>query len=85
VEDGHLDPTAALAEAQAYLERHGVQASYVQEQGPVAEALLRTAEAHGADLILMGGYEHPPVVEVFLGSAVDEVLRTSRQPVLLCR
>jgi nucleotide-binding universal stress UspA family protein len=85
VEEGHLDPTAALAEAQAYLERHGVQASYVQEQGPVAEALLRTAEAHGADLILMGGYEHPPVVEVFLGSAVDEVLRTSRQPVLLCR
>jgi nucleotide-binding universal stress UspA family protein len=83
--EGSHDPAAALAEAKTYLERHGVQASYVQEQGPVAGAILRSAGAHNADLILMGGYEHPPVVEVLLGSAVDEVLRTSRQPVLICR
>jgi nucleotide-binding universal stress UspA family protein len=83
--EGNLDPTAALAEAQTYLERHGVQASYVQENGPVAKAILRTAEAHDANLILIGGYEHHPVVEVLVGSAVDEVLRASRQPVLICR
>jgi nucleotide-binding universal stress UspA family protein len=83
--EGTLNPTAALAEAQAYLERHGVQANYVREQGPVADAILRTAEAHDTNLILMGGYERPPIIEVFLGSAVDEVLRTSRQPVLICR
>jgi nucleotide-binding universal stress UspA family protein len=33
----------------------------------------------------MGGYGLSPVLEVVLGSAVDQVLRTSRQPMLICR
>jgi nucleotide-binding universal stress UspA family protein len=33
----------------------------------------------------MGGYGHSPVMEVVLGSAVDQVLRESRQPTLICR
>jgi nucleotide-binding universal stress UspA family protein len=36
-------------------------------------------------LIIMGGYGFSPVMEIVLGSAVDEVLRTSRRPVLICR
>jgi nucleotide-binding universal stress UspA family protein len=74
-----------LARAQAYLETHQVPATFVEESGPAAEAILRTAEARQSDLILMGGYGHSPMVEVVLGSAVDEVLRTARQPVLFCR
>jgi nucleotide-binding universal stress UspA family protein len=74
-----------LAEAGEYLERHGVQATLVQEYGPVAEVVLRAAKEYESDLILMGGYGHGPVMEVVLGSAVDEVLRSSRQPVLICR
>ncbi|MGD9001481.1 MAG: universal stress protein, partial [Anaerolineae bacterium] len=68
-----------------YLEAHGVQAEWVEESGPVAEAILRTAESRGCDLILMGGYGHGPAVEVVLGSAVDQVLRESRWPILICR
>jgi nucleotide-binding universal stress UspA family protein len=75
----------ALVRAQAYLQTHQVPATFVEESGPVAEAILKTAEAHQSDLILMGGYGHSPVVEMVLGSAVDEVLRTARQPVLFCR
>jgi nucleotide-binding universal stress UspA family protein len=44
-----------------------------------------TAEERGCDLIIMGGYGFNPVLEVVLGSAVDEVLRTSRRPMLICR
>jgi nucleotide-binding universal stress UspA family protein len=47
--------------------------------------IVRTAEAHECDLIIMGGYGFNPVMEIALGSAVDEVLRTSRQPILICR
>lgn len=83
-EDSHVT-SQTLARAQAYLEAHQVPATFVRESGPTAEAILRTAEAHQSDLILMGGYGHSPVVEVVLGSAVDEVLRTTRQPVLFCR
>jgi nucleotide-binding universal stress UspA family protein len=51
----------------------------------VADAILRTAAAHASDLIVMGGYGHYPVVELMLGSVVDDLLRASQQPVLICR
>ena len=57
----------------------------MQESGPVAEAILKTALAHENDLIIMGSYGFSPVLEVALGSTVDQVLRRSRQPVLVCR
>jgi len=75
----------AMERAQGYLESHGVEATYVKESGPVAEAILGAAEAHGSNLIVMGGYGFSPVLEVVLGSAVDQVLRESRRPMLICR
>ena len=57
----------------------------MKETGPVAEAILKTAEEHESDLIIMGGYGLGPVLEVVLGSAVDQVLRASRRPMLICR
>jgi len=74
-----------LAHAQKYLEAHGVQAAFVKEAGPVAEAILKTAEEHESDLIIMGGYGFSSVLEVVLGSAVDQMLRASRRPMLICR
>ncbi|TEU17279.1 MAG: universal stress protein [Anaerolineales bacterium] len=74
-----------LARAQRYLETHEVQATFVKESGPAAEAVLKTAKEHESDLIIMGGYGFSPVLEVVLGSTVDQVLRTSRQPMLICR
>jgi len=74
-----------LLRSQRYLETHGVEATFVKEGGTVAEAVLKTAEEHESDLIIMGGYGFSPVLEVVLGSAVDQVLRTSRQPMLICR
>ncbi|MGH2522457.1 MAG: universal stress protein, partial [Anaerolineales bacterium] len=53
--------------------------------GPTAEAILKTAEEHASDLIVIGGYGANPVVEVAVGSSVDGVLRASRWPVLICR
>jgi len=74
-----------LARAQKYLEIHGVQAAFVKESGPVAEAILKTAEKHESDLLIMGGYGLGPVLEVVLGSSVDQILRASRRPMLICR
>ena len=89
IADGGQITTDTLAEAGEYAKSHGVRASLLLEHGPeagtVAGTILATAEAHDCDLILIGGYGHSPVVEVMLGSAVDDVLRASRQPVLICR
>lgn len=74
-----------LARAQSYLESHAVQAAYVQETGSAPEAIVKTAQEQGSNLIIMGGYGHSPVLEVVFGSAVDHVLQTNQWPTLICR
>jgi nucleotide-binding universal stress UspA family protein len=71
--------------ARTYLENHGVQAEYLVEHGPVGDAIVRTAEARASDVIVIGGYGFNPLLEIVLGSAVDQVLRESGRLVLVCR
>lgn len=79
------DMSEVLMDAHNYLKARGIQAEFLDKRGPVADVILETAEERQADLILMGGYGLGPVVEVMLGSTVDEVLRQSHRPVLFCR
>ena len=74
-----------LAAAQSYLERRAVSADYVMERGTAAWAIIRTAQLYECDFIIMGGYGLNPVLEVMLGSEVDQILRAKRWPVLVCR
>ncbi|MEW5957959.1 MAG: universal stress protein [Chloroflexota bacterium] len=74
-----------LAEARQYLEAHGVSAAFEEGRGKIAETILQTAARHQTDLIIMGGYGSNPAIELVLGSSVDQVLRESAQPVLICR
>jgi nucleotide-binding universal stress UspA family protein len=84
VETGRVTADTLLRAAN-YLEGHGVEATLVQQSGPIAETILKAAQTFQSDLLIMGGYRHGPVLEVVLGSAVDRVLRASRQPILICR
>jgi nucleotide-binding universal stress UspA family protein len=74
-----------LDQAKAYLTSRNVPATYVTQPGPMAEAILQTATTYQSDLILMGGYGSNPMLEVVLGSSVDQILRQARQPLLICR
>jgi nucleotide-binding universal stress UspA family protein len=76
--------TEDLEHAGIYLASRGVQATAIREDGPVAPTILVVAEECQADLILMGGYGRNPLAEAILGSVVDEVLRSSRRPVMIC-
>ena len=84
VEKGHVRPET-LAQAQTYLAAREIQAAFVQAQGAIARAIIRTAMLYESDLIIMGGYGFNPMLEVVLGSEVDEILRARRWPVLICR
>jgi nucleotide-binding universal stress UspA family protein len=42
-------------------------------------------ESQSIDLILIGGYGGDSILEVMLGSEVDQVLRQIDLPVLICR
>jgi len=50
---------------------------------PVGEVLLAEADAAGADLLVMGGYGHSRIRELFLGGATRHVLSHASMPVLL--
>jgi nucleotide-binding universal stress UspA family protein/uncharacterized ParB-like nuclease family protein len=84
IETGHAT-AKTLAQAQRYLEGRGVHATSIKARGPVAQAILQTAHEHHSDLIIMGGYGLRPELEFVLGSVVDQVLRESASPVLVCR
>jgi nucleotide-binding universal stress UspA family protein len=84
LEAGHTT-SDTLDRARRYLERRGGEATFVKGYGPAAEEIIRTVNVRQCDLIIMGGYGFDPVREIVLGSKVDNVLRKSRQPVLICR
>ncbi|MCA9939665.1 MAG: universal stress protein [Anaerolineales bacterium] len=71
--------------ASEYLAQQGVRATFVPKTGAVSAAILETAAAQMCDFIIMGGYSYTPPLELVLGSAVNEVLRGTRWPVLICR
>ncbi|MCP4359772.1 MAG: universal stress protein [Chloroflexi bacterium] len=68
-----------------YLQTHDIQAQYIIKKGPAAPLILDTAREHDCGLILMGGYRLSPVMEIVVGSVLDEVLRSRNRPVLICR
>jgi len=78
-----------LAEAEDYLRKHGADPDCRQiqrnDKRSVADTILTTAAEGDCDLILMGGYGMGPMAEAVLGSTVDEVLRKSTWPLLICR
>lgn len=77
------DAERTLARAHRILEEHGVTATEVAAAGCVADAILATAESQDSSLIVVGGYGYAPVLEMALGSTVDELLRRSRLPTLI--
>lgn len=83
--DNQQVPPETLMKASLYLEEHGVQAELVKETPPVAEKILQVVNERDCDLLLMGGYGHNPMLDVVLGNVVDQVLRESDRPVLICR
>jgi nucleotide-binding universal stress UspA family protein len=78
------DVARNLARAEAYLSDRGIRATYHAEAGPPAATVVGLAGASNAHVIVMGGYSRRGVSEMVRGSAVDEVLRTSGRPVLIC-
>ncbi len=80
-----LDLTAALAEAAHYTAEMNIAPETVTARGPAAHAILDTAADRGCDLLLLGGYGANAMLTVIVGSTVDEILRTTKLPVLICR
>lgn len=78
-----LEPSAEIA---ATLAHHGVKTeiTHVTSDGMSAgETLLRTANDHGAGLLIMGAYGHSRFSEFIFGGATRHVFRNLPLPVLM--
>ena len=86
IEHEETNIEAIYTDAKTYLSKHSLDANLIQhEKGKRSEIILNVADENQCDFILMGGYKASSVVEVVLGSVVDEVLRQSQIPLLICR
>ena len=81
------DKTPAGVDVAAYLERHGIRASFSttprERSVSVGATLLNRATDLHADLLVMGLYSHARMHERVLGGATRTILETMTVPVLL--
>jgi nucleotide-binding universal stress UspA family protein len=68
------------------LAEHGIAAElHLLKAGgaPLGAALLRKARELGADMLVMGAYQHTPLREFLLGGVTRHMLNHAHLPVLL--
>ncbi|MEO1191336.1 MAG: universal stress protein [Pseudomonadota bacterium] len=86
---GESDKAAAEAQPSALaelLDQHGMNAKtwrYQPEDWPVSRSLIQEARKSGAGLLVMGGYGHSRVREVFLGGATREAFKAADLALLM--
>ena len=72
-------------ECQEYLSRFPIETDYIITDLTVIEEITRLQGQGEIDLVIIGGYGHQSLVNLVLGSVVDQVLREIQLPVLICR
>ena len=77
--------TDAQGHVRRYLDIHEVQAEYIISDHGATDYLKKTVEEHNVDLVLMGSHGGSVLQQVFVGSALDYMLRESRIPTFICR
>jgi nucleotide-binding universal stress UspA family protein len=83
---GHMHPDANPAELVAHLARHGVSVKATEfsvgERNVTDILLVQAAQLH-ADLLVMGAYGHPRLLEFWLGGTTHDLLERAPIPVLM--
>ena len=83
--DGTKVKTDAQEHVRKYLDIHEVEAEYIISEHGAMDYLKNTAEERNVDLVLMGSHGGSVLQQVFVGSALDYMLRESKVPTFICR
>ena len=68
-----------------YLDIHEVEAEYIISEHGATDSLNQMVKEKKADLVLMGSHGGNTLRQVFIGSALDYMLRESEVPIFICR
>ncbi len=85
VDDDEDKGQELLQEAKDYLGDCCENSYFRHLQGPVSETILDVASQESSELILIGGFGLPPLMEIFFGSTVNAILRGTNIPILVCQ
>jgi nucleotide-binding universal stress UspA family protein len=85
VESSDVNAEVVQQKAKEYLSKAGVSPEFLVEKKAIVESILDTAKTKDCNLILIGGYKASPVIEIVKGSLVDQILRETTVPTLICR
>lgn len=85
VEEEHENRAEAFNRARERLQEAGIRFHSFLRVGHVPQVILDTADEEGVDLILMGAYGRGELVDRLFGCTVDEVMRKTTLPLLVCR
>ncbi|MDE3202108.1 MAG: universal stress protein [Acidobacteriota bacterium] len=77
VETAHLEPLAERARSQ------GVDCSLAVRPGLPSDQILKFAEEHSVDRIMMGTHSPGPIGKLLVGSVAESVLRNATVPVFI--
>ncbi|PKQ16623.1 MAG: universal stress protein [Actinobacteria bacterium HGW-Actinobacteria-7] len=83
--EGYHPSVKGLGVAKVMCERNGVECEIEIIQGGVTKRIIRTAEAYGADLIVLGETGRTGLKRLGMGSIAETVLRGAPMPVLVCK
>ena len=78
-------PNEIQSECQEYLTRFPIETDYIITDTPVIDRINQLQAQQEIDLVIIGGYGYRSLVNLVLGSVVDQVLREVNLPVLICR
>jgi nucleotide-binding universal stress UspA family protein len=85
IQTAEIEAESVQRKASEYLNKTQGAVEYVVSDGTVVDLILQTAQNQECNLILIGGYRANPVIEIVQGSTVDNVLRQTSIPTLICR
>jgi nucleotide-binding universal stress UspA family protein len=86
VEDYYLSTSEQVFKPiRTFLDRHGIDATFVAKVGDPAETIARLADGRKFDLLVMGSHGHGNLGNLVLGSVATKVLAGCKVAVLVVR
>jgi nucleotide-binding universal stress UspA family protein len=73
-------------DAKKYLEGYNIQCDYILANGNEnTEVIIHYVIELDIDFLIIGGYSRNPILEILQGGDVDQLLRQTNIPILICR
>ncbi|MEZ4607788.1 MAG: universal stress protein [Deinococcales bacterium] len=82
--EGIYGQREVLGKAESFLEEKELVASIIKMRGEVAPSLLEASQEQESDLMLCGSYTYTPFFEAVLGGVLNQLLKASPIPLLIC-